>query len=70
MLTVVACKAGDLRIVGGFLKGRVDMCYGGIWRPLCDDYWTFYDYTVACRQLGFSDQGMFSSSLILLKKIH
>ena len=64
----VACADsfnGDLRLVDGSVpnEGRLEMCYddgdtdmsdGDGWGLVCDDYWTYVDAGVACRQLGYA----------------
>ncbi len=57
----VECKEatnGELRILGGSntLSGRLEVFYN-VWGTVCDDYWSRKDAIVACRQLGFSEQG-------------
>ena len=37
--------------------GRIELCSGGKWSPICEDFWTSKDASVACHQLGFSRAG-------------
>lgn len=37
--------------------GRIEICFGGLWRALCSDGWSQQDASVTCQQLGFAGAG-------------
>lgn len=64
---LVVCADGELRLQGGATprEGRLEICMSGVWGSICDNLWDDFDATVACRQLGFSDQGNY----IIMKRV-
>ena len=55
----IVCNNGDIRLAGSSIagRGRVEICWNQVWGTVCDDLWSSFDATVACRQLGFTTTG-------------
>ena len=57
------CRDGDVLLMNGSTptigqaEGRVEICYGNLYRTICDDYWDVEDAQVICRQLNFTGTG-------------
>ncbi len=41
----------------GLTDGRVEVCVGGRYGAVCDDFWDSGDASVVCRERGLSSYG-------------
>ena len=57
---LVLCENGAIRLQGGtsIYEGRVEVCRSQQWGTVCDDDWETEDANIACKQLGFSAEGV------------
>lgn len=57
-----ACINGALRLVGGLnqYEGRLEICINNVWGTICDNMWDSTDASVACKQLGYSENSEFN----------
>ena len=51
---------GAIRLVNSsnVERGRLEVCIGGKYGTVCDDYWDAREAKVVCRQLGFNISGL------------
>ena len=60
-MVTAPCRTGHVRLAGGSVQneGRVEICMNNEWGTVCDDSWGSSDATVVCRELGYSNQGLY-----------
>ncbi len=49
------CTHGDIQLTGSdnpLIEGKLEMCYNGIWTPVCANYMQDEETIVTCKQLG------------------
>ena len=64
----IDCNDGDIRVVGGSTpsEGTVEICFNNLWGLIGDHLWGNADTEVACRQLGYSVEGIHMMYNIIL----
>ena len=72
------CYNGDVRLENStysyidgnnYYGGRVEVCYNGTYRPVCDEDWTYSEAAVVCTNMGYGSPSYRKSlDLILISK--
>ena len=59
-VTFANCTHGELRLAGSNIvtKGRVEICFNGVWGTVCDNGWSTVDANIVCNQLGYYPSGI------------
>ena len=45
-------------------EGRIEICYSGQWKTICDDNWENSNAEVVCTQLGYIREGKHAQSIM------
>ena len=65
-MPALQCEEGDLRLTGGSAinQGMVEICMNKTWGAICSTnrQWGQSEAAVTCRQLGFSQHGIYKGS--------
>lgn len=66
MIIITACSNGDIRLSAGRngSEGRVEICSGGTWGTVCDNFWNNVDAQIVCNQLGFVRTGKLCQRIV------
>lgn len=62
------CEDGELRLVDGpnVREGRLEICINRAWGTVCNEQFGRPDAAVVCKQMGFSENGMYHQVMCLL----
>jgi deleted-in-malignant-brain-tumors protein 1 len=63
----VCSNRGDVRLVNGAgpYEGRVEICYNGEWKSVCQRWWSSANAKVVCTQLNYPPQGIIQCHVII-----
>ena len=68
-LLITDCAHGDVRLVQTqnyhSWRGRIEVCFNGVWGTITDDAYDSREARVVCRQLGYSDLGKHAKMCII-----
>ena len=63
------CSDGEVRLFEGEnfnqRKGRVEMCFNGVWGTVCADGWDEVATSVVCTQLGYENGKYYTVDIYL-----
>ncbi len=61
-----SCQDGEIQLLEGQSKyeGRVEVCLNNKFSTVCDRSWDTNDAMVVCNQLGFTEGGSESESIV------
>ena len=65
---IATCNDGDIRLIHGDTEydGLVEVCFNQRWGTVNGDGWSSVDAQVVCRQLGYSTEGKYIHTYMLI----